>query len=131
MAAFHDQASAGNNAILSLPVAQMGVLLDPVQRHFSGVFKHSKNRVFSAHTNGIVAPFASGDHAPISRQNDIEFPAVEHNLAPATRFIARVIVPWPRALAATELDYGFVSHLLPEVLTRQNRFASPISTCGT
>ena len=80
MAAFEDLPIHTDNRILPLPFAQLGMLFYAVQREFRSPPEHRKHGHFPQRLNPIVAPFSGGDHAPIDRQNNRQFTAIECNL---------------------------------------------------
>jgi hypothetical protein len=55
------------------------ILLDAIERDFGGAAEHRKHGAVLQEVDGIVAPFAVGDHAAVEIENAIEFEAVERD----------------------------------------------------
>lgn len=80
MSTFQDLTIHADNRVLSLPVAQLGPLFDPVQRVLSGTAKHRKYSQIPQGGNAVVSPFPGGNHTTIERQDHRKFGTVKGNL---------------------------------------------------
>src|SRR5882724_4070322 len=79
MAAAQDQAGRRDHAVHALLAREPRVFLDAIERDFGGAAEYRKHRAVLQEIDGVISPFAVGDHAPVEVQDAIEFEAVEGN----------------------------------------------------
>src|SRR3954452_16190534 len=77
MAAAQDQPGGGDHAVGALLARQPRILLDAVDRHFGSAAENRKYRAVFQEVDGVVAPFAVGDHAAVEIEDAIKFETVE------------------------------------------------------
>src|SRR5258708_29040037 len=81
MAAAQDQPSCRDHAVDALLAREPRIFLDAVDRHFGGAAEYREHRAIPQEIDGIVAPLAIGDHAPVQIQDTIEFETIERDPA--------------------------------------------------
>src|ERR1700736_5967950 len=81
MAAAQDQPARRDHAVDALLAREPRIFFDAVDRHFGSAAEHREHRAIPQEIDGIVAPLAIGDHAPVQIQNAIEFEAIERHPA--------------------------------------------------
>src|SRR6202035_3573362 len=97
--------------VLALPRFQRGMFLDREVRVFARTAVHGKNRTIGKEVDGIIAPFAGSNHAPVNAKNLSKLAAAEANLSlPAARLSAPVFCPRGGSVARAEERYGFLDH---------------------
>src|SRR3954454_2377946 len=79
LAAAQDQAGRRDHAVHALLARELRIFLDAIERDFGGAAEYRKHRAVLQEIDGVIAPFAVGDHAPVEVQDAIEFQAVEGN----------------------------------------------------
>src|SRR4051812_22124900 len=79
MAAAQDQPGRCYHAVHALLAREPRIFLDAIDRHFRGAAEYRKHRTVLQEVDGIVAPLAIGDHAPVQIQNTIEFKTIERD----------------------------------------------------
>src|SRR2546426_6752650 len=79
VAAAQDQAGRRDHAVHALLARQPRILFDPVDRHFGSAAEDRKHRAVFQEVDGVVAPFAVGDHAPIQIEDTVEFETIERD----------------------------------------------------
>ena len=80
VAAAHDQAGRRNHAVGALAARQPRIFLDAVDRDFRGAAEHREHRAVLEKIDGVIAPFAGGDHAAVEAENAVELAPVEGHL---------------------------------------------------
>jgi len=63
--ALEDEAGGRHDAVGALPPRQPRALLDAVEGYIAGVAKGGEHCLLAPKIDGVVAPFAGGDLAPI------------------------------------------------------------------
>src|SRR4051794_7409682 len=117
MAAAQDQAGRRDHAVHALLAGEPRIFLDPVDRDFGGATENGEHRAFPQEIDGVVAPFAIGDHAAIQIEDAVEFETVEcdtvllGNRSGGTRHCA--IVAWISVLRYG--SHGAPPHLKHDV----------------
>src|SRR5581483_7524273 len=81
VAAAQDVSGRRDHAVGALPALQPRILLDAIERHFGGVAENRKHRAVFEEIDGVIAPLAGGDFAPIETENAIELAPGECHLA--------------------------------------------------
>ena len=81
VAAAQDQPGRRDHAVDALLARQPRIFFDSVDRNFGGAAEHREHRAVSEKIDGVVAPLAVGDHAPVQIQNAIEFETIERHPA--------------------------------------------------
>src|SRR3982751_5217209 len=79
MAAAQDQSGRRDHAVHALLAREPWILLDPINRNFGSAAEYRKHRAFFQKVDGVVAPLAIGDHAPIQIENTVEFETIERD----------------------------------------------------
>src|SRR5436190_22371618 len=79
MAAAQDQAGRRDHAVHALLAREPRILLDPVNRNLGSAAEYRKHRTVLQKVDGVVAPFAVGDHAPIQIEDTVEFETIERD----------------------------------------------------
>src|SRR3954465_10736194 len=65
VAAAQDQPGRGDHAVHALLAREPRILLDAIDRDFGGAAEYREHRTLPEEVDGIVAPFAVGDHPAI------------------------------------------------------------------
>src|SRR5882757_8490841 len=84
LAAAQDQPARRDHAVDALLAREPRVFFDAVDRHFGSAAEHREHRAVPQEIDGIIAPFAIGDHAPIQIENAIEFETIKRHPARQT-----------------------------------------------
>ena len=79
MAAAQDQARGRDHAVHALLAREPGIFFDAVDRHFRSAAEHREHRAVFQEVDGVVAPFAVGDHAAVEIEDAVEFEAIERH----------------------------------------------------
>src|SRR5258706_15463321 len=77
MATAQDQAGGRNHAIGALLACQPRIFLDAVDRNFGSAPEHRKDRAVFQEIDGVIAPFAVGNHSPVQIENAAELETIE------------------------------------------------------
>ena len=81
VAAAQDVTRCRNDAVGALPAAEPRILLDPVNGEFAGPAENRKHRAVFEEIDGVIAPFARGDFAPVKTENAVKLSPAEGDLA--------------------------------------------------
>jgi len=85
VAALEHPALLARHHVLALPGAQLGVLLDDVERPLRGALVDGKQRPVLEEVDRIIAPLARGDLAAVEIENGVQLAPIE----PDIRLLAR------------------------------------------
>src|SRR3984957_10314366 len=77
MAAAQDQPGRRDHAIEALLTREPRIFFDAIDRHFGSAAEYREHRAILQKVDGVVAPLAIGDHAPVQIQNAIKFETIE------------------------------------------------------
>src|ERR1700761_582602 len=110
MTAFQDKPTGSNDAVLSLFGAELGPLLDSEQRHLAGPAKNRKNSNLFQEIQGVIAPFAGGDHPAIDGKDSVELAAVETRYRDGNAVFRRIPHRIPDEGRGAVKRYGFFRH---------------------
>src|SRR6185312_14513880 len=78
-AALENEPGSGDHAVGALPARQPRILLDAVEGNFAGAAEDREHRLLPPEVDGVVAPLAVGDLAPIEIEDGVELGARESN----------------------------------------------------
>ena len=97
MAALEHAAILDGDHVLALPIAELGVLLDYIERPLGGALVDREQGAVAEEVERVVAPLAIDDLAAIEVKDGLEFLAVEgdrgQNVASMGYFLNRVAAP--------------------------------------
>src|SRR5256885_17255709 len=79
VAAAQDQSGRRDHAVHALLAREPWIFLDAVDRNLGGAAEYRKHRAVFQKVDGVVAPFAIGDHAPIQIEDTVEFETIERD----------------------------------------------------
>src|SRR5437879_8372725 len=79
MAAAQDQSGRRDHAVHALLAREARIFLDAVDRNLGGAAEYRKHRTVFQKVDGVVTPFAIGDHAPIQIEDTVEFETIERD----------------------------------------------------
>src|SRR4029450_10696943 len=91
-AAFQDQARRRDHAVSALPPRQLRRLLDAVERGFRGAPEHREHGFLSERVDGVVAPLAARDFAPIDVEDLAKLSAVTRHAAASRQGLGKTCV---------------------------------------
>src|SRR5216684_978898 len=81
VAAAQDQPARRDHAVDPLLAREPRIFFDAIDGYFGGAAEYREHRAVLEKVDGVVAPLAIGDHAPVQIQNTIEFETIERHPA--------------------------------------------------
>src|SRR5215207_10054582 len=79
MTAAQDEPGRRDHAVRALLAGKPRIFLDAIERDFGSAAENRKHRAVLQEVDGVIAPFAVGDHAAVEIENAVEFEAVERD----------------------------------------------------
>src|SRR6266852_9936657 len=76
MAAAQDQPAPRDHAVNALLAREPRIFFDAIDWHFRSAAEYREHRAVPQKIDGVVAPLAIGDHAPVQIQDTIEFETI-------------------------------------------------------
>ena len=70
-----------------------GIFLDTIDWHFRSPAKNREHRPVFQEVDGVIAPLAIGDHAPVEIEDTIQFEPIEGNVLGRERRCAALRPP--------------------------------------
>jgi phosphinothricin acetyltransferase len=120
MAALEDHPVGVDHRIGALLGRELGILLDPEQRHFAGTLEDRKHRFLAHVVDGVVLPLPLAHHAAVDPQDGIKLPTVKRNrcrIQVLAVFVEtdddacllRLCAPWQIRLISHQSSNGYMS----------------------
>src|SRR6266404_2057723 len=139
MAAAQNQPARRDHAVNALLAREPRIFFDAIDGNFGSAAEHREHGAVFEKVDGIVAPLAIGDHAPVQIQNAIEFEAIERHPAwQSTRsgIASRcAILAWigflrHRTHAASPVITGMILFRKPDSTLRDHALGDMIAPTG-